>query len=398
MSFFGASKEKKEESTATELMMKSLVGVVENLQCQLKAKDVKIGILTLRHNSLIAQTIELRAYVKKLEDQLSKYVGSFKPIRKKKMRSFSTPVRAEQSHAHTKPATKFEHISRGEHVTEHLKPAPLDQNPLILPTPKNALVANARITDLVKYSPVNPEDIYLKMYSLEKEIKTHELDLYFKIKEFTFTTEEAPTYFEISHFAEDIAHLVYKKKKIESKWLRGGQVEFQHMVEELCFEIMYNKLFNKEDAEEEDVRNVKTQEKFFALQNLLTPTLLGIKPQFYSYNLYQLAFAELKKINSVKSPRNKCSTVLESINCLSGLFKAKMPSAEELFPIVAYLLVCSNPPHISRNLEYIDEYLAPNTKIGKEGFVLTTVSAALRFLQNIDASMLLKGIIQVKQQ
>jgi hypothetical protein len=37
--------------------------------------------------------------------------------------------------------------------------------------------------------------------------------------------------------------------------------------------------------------------------------MLNIKDEHFAYNIYQLSFTELKKINSVKSPRHKCSTI-----------------------------------------------------------------------------------------
>ena len=68
-----------------------------------------------------------------------------------------------------------------------------------------------------------------------------------------------------------------------------------------------------------------------------------------------------------------------------------MPSAEELFPIFIYMLIGANPGHISLNLDYIDKFIRPSRRISREGYLLTSLSTALNFLEHIDSSELLKG-------
>lgn len=68
-----------------------------------------------------------------------------------------------------------------------------------------------------------------------------------------------------------------------------------------------------------------------------------------------------------------------------------MPSAEELFPILIFMLIGANPAHIGLNLDYIDQFMRPSRRISKEGYLLTSLSTALNFLEHIDSSELLKG-------
>lgn len=98
---------------------------------------------------------------------------------------------------------------------------------------------------------------------------------------------------------------------------------------------------------------------------------------------------------------NKCQVIIQSVNCLCsslhspGLYKNKMPSAEELFPALVYLLIGANPHHIALNLQYIDKYLPPARRIEKEGYILANIGAALNFLQKLDSTALLAGKVQV---
>jgi hypothetical protein len=114
-------------------------------------------------------------------------------------------------------------------------------------------------------------------------------------------------------------------------------------LEDLIYEIIYPKTFKTD--EDFELLNIQLQEKLFILQNMVTPEMLGINQKHYAFNVYQLSINELKKINSVKSPINKCSVVTESINVLSSLFSDQMPGADEIFPILLYCVLSTNPPY-----------------------------------------------------
>ena len=73
-----------------------------------------------------------------------------------------------------------------------------------------------------------------------------------------------------------------------------------------------------------------------------------------------------------------------------------MPSADDLFPIMVYCIMSSNPPNLVSNLEFISDYLSPEQKLNREGFVLTNLMAAVSFLKNIDSKALLKGELKLK--
>lgn len=75
-----------------------------------------------------------------------------------------------------------------------------------------------------------------------------------------------------------------------------------------------------------------------------------------------------------------------------------MPGADELFPIIIYCIMSSNPPNLQANLDFISEYLSHERKMNREGFVLTNVMAAIDFLKNIDSKELLKGNVKLKEK
>lgn len=345
---------------------------------------------------MVCRNIEQRRHIEQLEARLRKYEGH-------KSAAEAAPGEFRERSLSSLHRTELALVKRSIHklhADEH------EFHTLDLLPRQKAVRKTINLKELAHFHPVSPEAIYLRMSSLEKEIKRHEPDLYFKIKEFTLEDDDSVSYLDINRFAEEISHLIFRKKKINPQYLRIPEADFQHLVEELCFEIMYRKLLGDEN-EEHEVKNFQLQEKLFILQNIITPKMIGIKPDHFAFNIYHMASAgshelpELKKINSVKSPVNKCQVIIQSVNCLCsnlnllGLYKNKMPSAEELFPALVYLLIGANPHHIALNLQYIDKYLPPTRKIEKEGYILANIGAALNFLQKIDSNALLAGKVQI---
>lgn len=167
--------------------------------------------------------------------------------------------------------------------------------------------------DLENYVPIDTEELYLKTYSFEQEIKRKEASIYFKIKEFALGSKEKKTSMEILNFSEEIAVKISNSKNISKEFTMLSELDIMDLVEDLCFEIMYPNLIELDEE-----KNIHLQEKLFILQNIITPKMLNIEDKHYAYNVYQLSFAELRKINSLKSPRHKCNAIFQSINCLSS--------------------------------------------------------------------------------
>lgn len=176
---------------------------------------------------------------------------------------------------------------------------------------------------LSQFSPVAPEDIYLKLHAFEKSIKQAETDMYFQLREFTFRDDCEVSFLDIQQFAEEMAASIWIKQKIPNRYLQNGEEGLVDSITELIFEVMYPVLFEREQKSLQN-QNQALQEKIFQLQNLATPEVLGIKKERFSNNIYQLAFTgrlnspELRKIGSVKSPLAKCQVILQSINCLNS--------------------------------------------------------------------------------
>ena len=237
-------------------------------------------VITQRHNILVCRNIEQRRCIDALEARLRKYEGHKPAVdagaTDPRERSLSSLHKTELE-TMKKPVEKYHNEDLDFHTLDLL--------------PRQKFVRKSvNLKELSHFHPVSPEAIYLRMSSLEKEIKRHEADLYFKIKEFTLNDDDSVSYLDISRFAEEISHLIFRKKKINPQYFRISETDFQHLVEELCFEIMYRKLLGDEN-EEHEVKNFQLQEKLFILQNIITPKMLGIKQENFAFNVYHMASA-----------------------------------------------------------------------------------------------------------
>lgn len=238
-------------------------------------KEAKLQVLTNRHNSLVCRCLQQQRSIEELTRQLRSYQASeFDRLDGKLKKSKSlgvVPITSPDAEGRRRSSFRTQ---------PSLK---------LLPEYKGQLVPLEKY-DLAAFTPVNPEDIYLKLYALEKEIKKHEPDSYFRVKEFALKDDPDISYYDIARFAEELAHQMYHKGKIDESYLRQGEADLQEKIEELCFEVMYHKLFGEYSAAQE-ARNAKLQERIFILQNLVSPGLVGIKEKHYAFNVYQLAFA-----------------------------------------------------------------------------------------------------------
>ena len=288
----------------------------EIVECDYSRKDVKIEVITQRHNVLVCRSIEQNNKIVELERKLGMkretsedevFGGIVKSSSSRKKRKDSAPGRIQVD------TWKKSEMKESGNTIESLD---------LLPR-KRVIRTADNLKKMTHYNPVKPEDIYLRLSEIEKDIKKTEPDLYFKIKEFTLSDEDSVSYMDLNLFAEEISHFLYKKRRTSTSYSNLNEIDFQQLIEELCFEIMYPKLF-VDPSEDYDAENYQLQEKLFILQNVITPKMIGIKEENFATNVYQLASSgtiwmtiELKKINSVKSPLNKCSVIIQSVNCIS---------------------------------------------------------------------------------
>lgn len=91
-------------------------------------------------------------------------------------------------------------------------------------------------------------------------------------------------------------------------------------------------------------------------------------------------------------------------------YQKKPPNADDLFPLLVWIVLNANPENFFSNIEfllflnlklkyifrYINKFIRQNCLIGEEGYMLTNVKSALFFLENLDGQGLKQGKLKLK--
>ncbi|XP_022746983.1 vacuolar protein sorting-associated protein 9A-like [Durio zibethinus] len=136
-------------------------------------------------------------------------------------------------------------------------------------------------------------------------------------------------------------------------------------------------------------------EKMALLQQFVQPENLDIKPTFQNETSWLLAQKELQKINMYKAPRDKLVCILNCCKVINNLLlnasiasNENPPGADEFLPVLIYVTIKANPPHLHSNLLYIQCYRRQSRLVSEAAYFFTNMLSAESFISNIDAKAL----------
>lgn len=124
----------------------------------------------------------------------------------------------------------------------------------------------------------------------------------------------------------------------------------------------------------------------------LRPEHLDIPTNIFYDPSCNLAVEELKKMNNYKTPRDKmicisnCCKII--FNVLTRVNPKEAPSADSFLPVLIFLVMRANPPHLHSNLKYIMEYRNPEKMISEAGYFLTNLQSTIMFWSTVDHTSL----------
>ncbi|UYV63347.1 GAPVD1 [Cordylochernes scorpioides] len=96
------------------------------------------------------------------------------------------------------------------------------------------------------------------------------------------------------------------------------------------------------------------------------------------------AQAELITITAFKTPQDKLHCVLNCMSILVNLLQMAnvIPAADDLLPVLVYVLIQANPPALLSTIQYIDTFL--RLEGGEEAYWWTQFRSAAEFIKNLD--------------
>ncbi len=62
----------------------------------------------------------------------------------------------------------------------------------------------------------------------------------------------------------------------------------------------------------------------------------------------------------------------------------KSAGADDVFPILVYVILCANPPNLHSTIQYVRYFGAASVSFGEAGYWWTQFCSAVTFIQSID--------------
>ncbi|OXU23185.1 hypothetical protein TSAR_004014 [Trichomalopsis sarcophagae] len=125
------------------------------------------------------------------------------------------------------------------------------------------------------------------------------------------------------------------------------------------------------------------------LAKLVTPNHKDLRiPKIYHYECpWPWAQAELAVISAYKTPRDKlqcvfrCATTI--MNLLSMASERGIPAADDLIPVLVYVIIKTNPPSLLSTIQYVNSFYG-NRLEGEEQYWWTQFCSAVEFIKTMD--------------
>ncbi|KAJ1508714.1 hypothetical protein HMI56_007140 [Coelomomyces lativittatus] len=104
----------------------------------------------------------------------------------------------------------------------------------------------------------------------------------------------------------------------------------------------------------------------------------------------EAAQRELCIMDHYKAPAEKLTCIMNCCKHIFDLLRSvdQTQDADQLLPLLIYVILHSNPPHIFSNAQFIQRFRHRDQLEGEPGYYLTHVLGALHFIQRIEVSSL----------
>lgn len=114
---------------------------------------------------------------------------------------------------------------------------------------------------------------------------------------------------------------------------------------------------------------------------------LRIPAKYHSEAPWPSAIEEISTINAFKTPREKVACVVNTctiiMNLLSLASERSVASADDLIPVMVYVLLQANPPSLLSTVQFINSFYE-NRFEGEEAYWWTQFAAAVEFTKTMD--------------
>uniref|UniRef100_T1PED5 Receptor-mediated endocytosis protein 6 homolog n=1 Tax=Musca domestica TaxID=7370 RepID=T1PED5_MUSDO len=164
-------------------------------------------------------------------------------------------------------------------------------------------------------------------------------------------------------------------------------IEARLALERILLQSIYRQgMFPNEDADLS--RDTVLSEHIRKLQNVITPSHSALCiPQIYlSEAPWSFAQQQLSYISAYKTPREKLQCVVRCISSIMSLLhmsSGRVPAADDILPVLIYVVIMANPPYLLSTVEYITCFIGDKLD-GEEQFYWTLFGSVVKFIKTMD--------------
>ncbi|EFC41401.1 predicted protein [Naegleria gruberi] len=217
------------------------------------------------------------------------------------------------------------------------------------------------------------------------------------IKKFTFEISNTDYTPEHPHKVQSFLAHIMREISSHEQWKNATEQDLMNAregIEKYVMTKIYSKVFSP-TLEDIEIDN-QIGSRIALFKRVVTPANLDVSARLVTDPLFQKAIEELKKMSFYKTPRDKLICVSNCCHLTMNLLKRSMheqsggsggnaPSADDFLPLLIFIVLRSNVPHLHSN---INEYRNPQSLEGHSGYFLTSLESAMAFWQGCDHTML----------
>ncbi|KAI0629326.1 hypothetical protein C8Q77DRAFT_1066374 [Trametes polyzona] len=199
----------------------------------------------------------------------------------------------------------------------------------------------------------------------------------------------------------DFLNFISARMRESEVWRNATDAEFDNAMEgmeKLVMNRLYDFTFTPQVAKAvpprpvtaDDLERDRVLSQRIALFKWIEPKHLDVPEGEGSEGFLMFAQQELLKINHYKAPRDKLICILNCCKVIFGLIRHlhKDESADTFVPILIYVVLKANPPHLLSNVEFINRFRNPAKLQSEAGYYLSSLMGAVSFIETMDHTSL----------
>lgn len=212
-----------------------------------------------------------------------------------------------------------------------------------------------------------------------------------KITNFHATFQRLPVADEKAQLVDDCLTDLFKSMKTEPVWQIASEEQLEYarsVIERNIFSQIYmSALYPNGDGDV--MRDQLLHNHMQKLAEVITPSHkdLRISPIYNSECPWTAAQEEVLTLNAYKTPREKVACIARTCNIIINLLRLasdrSVPSADDMFPVLVYVIIKANPTALLSTVQYVNSFYEKYFE-GEEAYWWTQFSSVVEFIKTMD--------------